>query len=234
MQTEKPTQEVFNDTASTSIASAVEHKNDGSDKAMKKLMCVTIVCAIFCVVELIGGLISGSLAILTDSAHMFSDVAGFGISAYAVYLGKKPSTKSLTFGYNRSEVIGAMLSIFIIWGLIAWLFVEAIFRVMNPQPIDAAIMLMTATLGLVFNLFSAVVLNGWAEGAEDDLKGDGEDYGTVEKSEEKENINVKAAAIHVLGDVIQSAGVTLPPSSSTTTQPTWWPTPPARSSSRCL
>jgi len=210
MQSEKPTEEVFNDTASTSIHSAVEKKDTGSDKAMKKLLCVTAVCAIFCVVELIGGIISGSLAILTDSAHMFTDVASFGISAFAVYLGKKPATKSLTYGYNRSEVIGAMLSIFLIWGLIAWLFVEAIYRVMNPQPIDAAIMLMTATLGLLFNIFSAIVLNGWAESADEDLKQDkdSESYGTLEdKPEEKENINVKAAAIHVLGDVIQSAGV---------------------------
>lgn len=153
------------------------------------------------IIEFIGGLISGSLAIMTDSAHMLSDVVGFSVSLASVWLAKKPATKKLTYGYHRAEPIGAMLSIILIWGLIAWLFVEAIYRVLNPHPIDAPIMLMTATLGLIFNIISAVVLDGWAEGDDGD-----EEAG---QKEEEENVNVKAAAIHIIGDMIQSAGVIL-------------------------
>lgn len=95
-------------------------------KAMYKLLCVSIVCFIFMTAEVIGGYISGSLAIMTDAAHMLSDVAAFMISYLAIFLSHKPATFTMTFGFHRTEVLGALASIALIWGLLIWLFVEAI------------------------------------------------------------------------------------------------------------
>ena len=80
------------------------------------------------VFEIIGGYYSNSIAIMTDAAHMFSDVAGFMISYLSIYLGARSSTFKLSFGYARAEILGAMASIFIIWGLLIWLMVEAVHR----------------------------------------------------------------------------------------------------------
>lgn len=79
--------------------------------------------------EVVGGLIAGSLAILTDAAHMFSDVFGFMVSYTAIYLAGKPADQSLSFGHARAEILGAVASVLLIWGLCAWLFVEAVHRV---------------------------------------------------------------------------------------------------------
>lgn len=91
---------------------------------------------IFCVTEAVGGTISGSLAILCDAAHQLSDVAGFVISFLAIYLTRKQATLKYSFGYHRADVIGALASILIIWGLLIWLLIEATQRLINPQEIN--------------------------------------------------------------------------------------------------
>jgi zinc transporter 2 len=82
-------------------------------------------------VEIAGGFIAGSLAIMTDAAHMFSDFTGFFISIFSIWIGTRPSTKTLSYGFHRAEIIGALVSVVIIWGLTIWLIVEAFFRVLN-------------------------------------------------------------------------------------------------------
>ena len=76
--------------------------------------------------EFVGGILSGSLAIMTDAAHMLSDVAGFMISYFAIYLGSRPASSQMSFGYHRAEILGALASILLIWGLLIWLIVEGI------------------------------------------------------------------------------------------------------------
>ena len=95
-------------------------------KAMCKLFSVSLVCFFFMTVEIVGGYISGSLAIMTDAAHMLSDVAAFTISYLAIYLSHRPATLKKTFGYHRAEVLGALASIALIWGLLIWLLIEAV------------------------------------------------------------------------------------------------------------
>ena len=75
----------------------------------------------FMVTEIIGGIISGSLAILTDAAHLLSDLAGFAISIVALVIGSRAPTNSLTFGYHRAETVGALTSVLLIWALTFWL-----------------------------------------------------------------------------------------------------------------
>ena len=85
-----------------------------------------MVSLVFCITEAVGGTISGSLAILCDAAHQLSDVAGFVISFLAIHLTRKPATLKNSYGYHRAEVIGALGSIIIIWGLLIWLLIEAV------------------------------------------------------------------------------------------------------------
>lgn len=110
--------------------------------------------------ELIGGVLSGSLAIMVDAAHMFSDVAGFMISFIAIYISQKKSTFNNNYGYHRSEVLGAMVSVLIIWGLLIFLNIEAVNRIITPpKDIEANIMLITAIIGLACNLTNFCALN---------------------------------------------------------------------------
>ena len=109
--------------------------------------------------ELVGGYLSKSLAIMTDAAHMLSDVAGFTISYAAVYIGTRPANTRMNFGYARAEILGAVASIHLIWGLLIWLFIEAIHRLIEPEHIDAEIMLITAVFGFCCNIVNIFTLH---------------------------------------------------------------------------
>jgi zinc transporter 2 len=99
------------------------------NKAFKQLLVVVIICFIFMIVEIVGGVMSGSLAILTDAAHMCSDVGGFVISMFSIKIGQKTPTLLKTFGYHRAEIIGALASVMIIWAMVVWLAWEATNRI---------------------------------------------------------------------------------------------------------
>ena len=118
-----------------------------------------MVSFVFMGAEAAGGTISGSLAILCDAAHQLSDVAGFVISFLAIYLTKKPASLKNSYGYHRADVIGALGSIIIIWGLLIWLLTEAVKRIINPGDVDGGIMLITAIFGLGCNILNLVILN---------------------------------------------------------------------------
>ena len=141
------------------------------------------------IIEFIGGYISNSLAIMTDAAHLFSDVTGFAISIFSVTLSTVPKTKVVTYGYHRAEILGAMASILLIWLITIVLMVLAYDRIKNPTIVDAKIMFAIAGIGLLVNLIMMFVLK------------------TDENEEDEENMNVRAAYIHVIGDAIQSVGV---------------------------
>ena len=127
---------------------------------MRKLLFVTFICLVFMICEVIGGIISGSLAILTDAAHMFSDVSGFLISYFAILISQNKSSMKKSMGYHRAEILGAMLAIVLIWGLLVWLLIEAYKRVLDPPDVDAKIMLITAILGFISNLINLFALEG--------------------------------------------------------------------------
>jgi zinc transporter 2 len=112
------------------------------------------------IVEVIGGVASGSLAILTDAAHMLSDVGGFLISMFSIWIGQKAHNQSNTFGYHRAEVIGALASILIIWTMVIWLAWEATDRLLfkHDFEIDAEYMMITAFVSLACNIFNLIAL----------------------------------------------------------------------------
>lgn len=131
--------------------------------ALKKLVIVTAICFAFMIGEAIGGYLSHSLAILTDAAHMFSDVASFVISYFAIYVGRKNADKHNTFGFGRAEILGAMASVILIWALVIWLLVEATHRIFMPEPIDGMIMLITACVGFICNVINLFTLHSCGE-----------------------------------------------------------------------
>lgn len=137
----------------------IRQSNEEARKNWCKLLIVAIICLLFMFGEVVGGYIAGSLAIMTDAAHMFSDVAGFMISYFAIYLGGKPSNNSLSFGYARAEILGALASILLIWGLCIWLFIEAVNRVIELPDVDGEVMLITAAVGLVCNFVNIFTLH---------------------------------------------------------------------------
>jgi Co/Zn/Cd efflux system component len=134
--------------------------NDMSDKAKRKLIIVCFVCTIFMAIEFFGGLMANSLAIMTDAAHLLSDLMGFIISIYAIHISKSASNKNLTFGYHRAEIVGALGSVFIIWILTILLLIESMTRIFDTHhKVEGGLMLLTSTLGLVFNGFMAYILH---------------------------------------------------------------------------
>jgi solute carrier family 30 (zinc transporter), member 2 len=110
--------------------------------------------------ELVGGIISGSLAILSDAAHMLSDFSGFAISMISIIISRNKPTFKLSYGYHRAEVIGALCSILLIWGLTAWLVYEAVQKVVRGDKVDdPMIMLIVAIIGLICNIVMGHVLH---------------------------------------------------------------------------
>ena len=195
-----------------------------SRMVMKRLISVTCVSCTFMFCELIGGLLSNSLAILTDAAHLLSDVSGFVISIFSIWVGLMPAKKSsLSYGYHRAEIIGALTSVLIIWALTVWLVLEAINRVINPTPVDGLIMTITSIIGLCCNLVMGLILNTNICGKieiepriskmarvkkEEDSRiqrkksMEMEGKPVVLEVRKTENPNMRAAVIHILGKFI--------------------------------
>ena len=107
---------------------------------------------IFIIAQSIGGYLSGSIAIITDTAHLATDMIGFAISIFCLKLSRKETTKELTYGWHRAEIIGTLVSIIFLVAVTMYLLREAIDRVLYPKELEANIMLITAVCGLFFNL----------------------------------------------------------------------------------
>uniref|UniRef100_A0AC35UGA5 ZT_dimer domain-containing protein n=1 Tax=Rhabditophanes sp. KR3021 TaxID=114890 RepID=A0AC35UGA5_9BILA len=131
-----------------------------SIKAEKVLILVSCLTLVFIGIEVTGGILSGSLAILTDAFHMISDLAGFLISIIAIRMARRKPTSKYSFGFYRAEIIGAMASIVLIYILTTALIIMAAERIYNNDfEVDANTMLITASAGVVFNLIMAAVLH---------------------------------------------------------------------------
>jgi zinc transporter 2 len=111
--------------------------------------------------EVVGGYLANSLAIMTDAAHMLSDVAGFMISYFAIYMSNRPINFKMSYGYHRAEILGALASIALIWGLLIWLLVEATQRIIEGPEVNGEIMLITACVGLVCNIVNIFTLHNF-------------------------------------------------------------------------
>ncbi|EDW63642.1 proton-coupled zinc antiporter SLC30A2 isoform X2 [Drosophila virilis] len=135
-------------------------RSEGVDvKARRKLIIASVLCLVFMIAEIVGGVLSNSLAIATDAAHLLTDFASFMISLFAIWIAGRPSTQRMSFGWYRAEVIGAMASVFMIWvitGILVWLAIGRL--ISGDYEVDAKIMLITSGLAILVNVIMGVQL----------------------------------------------------------------------------
>ena len=178
-------------------------KSNKTREAVIKLSFAAFLAIIFALAEAIGGYLSSSLAILTDSAHMLSDFFGFIVSLTSLFISRRKATNKMHYGYHRAEVLGAVFSVVIIWIVTALLVYEGIQRIIHlDYDINADVMLITATAGLYINVLLSLVLQIPLPKFLLEKNDIGKD--NVAKVE---NINIRAALIHCIGDIVQSVGV---------------------------
>lgn len=139
------------------------------------------------IAEIIGGYMANSLAIMTDAAHLLSDLAGFLISISALWLANKTPTSRLSFGFHRAEILGALVSVLLIWLLTGVLVYEATLRVMNPEPVDGKIMFIVASAGFACNLIMGCILAAGGHGHSHGLSIGGDDHGHSHGGEPKKS-----------------------------------------------
>ncbi|XP_067621072.1 proton-coupled zinc antiporter SLC30A2 isoform X2 [Eurosta solidaginis] len=180
-------------------------RSEGVDiKARKKLIIASVLCLVFMVCEIIGGILSNSLAIATDAAHLLTDFASFMISLFAIWIAGRPSTQRMSFGWYRAEVIGAMASVVMIWVITAILVWLAVQRLINRDfEVNAKIMLITSALAILVNLIMGIQLQhghshgGMPSGAQ------GHSHGGKTKKKDKKVLKIKSAT-----DISNSATLT--------------------------
>jgi cobalt-zinc-cadmium efflux system protein len=128
------------------------------------LATVMIISASIAVAEVIGTIITGSLVLLADAAHMAADVAGVGLSLLAVYFAARPATAQRTFGYARAEILAAMANALLLLGMATFIIIEAIRRLMSPPAVSSGLLVVFGVIALVANAVSLAVLRrGQAE-----------------------------------------------------------------------
>jgi cation diffusion facilitator family transporter len=185
-------------------------------KAKISLIAATIFTMLFMVGEVVGGYIAGSLAIMTDAAHLLTDVAAMLLSLVAMHLSARAPTPRLSYGWQRTEILGALASVLLIWALVGILVYEAILRLIGDihhqgEGVDGRIMTIIGSAGLAVNIIDAIILawgnapHGHAHSHGGGGGGHAHAHGRLLNGEG--NVNVRAALIHVVGDCIQSVGV---------------------------
>ncbi|MFC0402013.1 cation diffusion facilitator family transporter [Paraburkholderia rhizosphaerae] len=141
-----------------------------------------VIIALFMLIEVVGGVISGSLALLADAGHMVSDAAALAFSWVAIHYGKRPATAQLSYGYKRLEILAAFVNGCALFVIAAWIVFEAARRFTSPVPVAGKTMLIVAFAGLVANIAAFAILHGG----------------------NRENLNLRGAWLHVLGDMLGS------------------------------
>jgi cobalt-zinc-cadmium efflux system protein len=139
------------------------------------------------VVELVGGLIANSLALISDAAHMLTDVGAMLLSLFALWVAQRPITLTMSFGYHRAEILGALLSGLFIWSISGFLIYEAIIRMQSPPEVKGPLVFVVALIGLMANIVSIWMV----------------------KSAKDDNLNVRATYLHLLSDALGSVGAIL-------------------------
>jgi len=161
------------------------HDHTAATKNEGRLVAALVLTAVFLVVEVVAGVLTRSLALLSDAAHMFTDVAGLAIALAAVRIGKRPADTRRTFGYYRFEILAAAFNAVLLFVVAAYILFEAYQRFQEPAAIQSVPMLAVAVIGLLINFISMRLLAA------------GKD----------ESLNVKGAYLEVWSDMLGSLGV---------------------------
>ncbi|MDA3817866.1 MAG: cation diffusion facilitator family transporter [Prolixibacteraceae bacterium] len=163
------------------------HQLNSDELRGKKLLWVTVLNLSITIVQIVGGLISNSLSLLSDALHNLGDSSALFIAFIAGKISRKAPNSSKTFGYKRVEILAALFNAVVLISICIFLFYEAYERLMNPEPIKGKLMFWVAIFGLLANLISVVILN----------------------KDKAHNLNVRAAYLHLMGDTLSSVAVIL-------------------------
>ncbi|XP_057684085.1 proton-coupled zinc antiporter SLC30A2-like isoform X1 [Corythoichthys intestinalis] len=208
---------------------AQEDREREKKVARKRLYVVSVVCLVFMIGEILGGYFAGSLAVMTDAAHLLVDFTSFVISLLSLWLSSRPATHKLSYGWHRAEVLGALMSVFTIWmvtGVLVYLAVERL--ISDDYEIEGTVMLITSGCAVLANIVMALTLHqsghghshgGLSSHGHSHEKGDSrisslKDFADVEQNGDDQvgrmhqaNASVRAAFVHVVGDLLQSLSV---------------------------
>jgi len=164
-----------------------EHGSDLREVSRRRLWWTLAINLAFLLIEFVGGLLTGSLALLADAGHMLTDVLALGLAIFVAHLAMRPATPERTFGFLRAEVIGAFVNGGTLILIVGMVFLEAIRRFLHPPEVQGTGMLIIAFAGLLANLGSAWILS----------------------RNRTENLNIEGAFIHMLADALGSVGAVI-------------------------
>ncbi|MEE8423485.1 MAG: cation diffusion facilitator family transporter [Thermodesulfobacteriota bacterium] len=148
----------------------------------KKLKLIMAITGVVMVAEVIGGLLTNSLALISDAGHMFTHFFALAISFGAILYASRKSCHHRTFGLYRMEILAALLNSLFLFAVIAWILIESIKRIIHPAPVLGLQMFIIAVIGLIVNLISVRILRGTS----------------------KDDLNIKGAFVHMLADTLSS------------------------------
>ena len=212
VQTEDDEEEIKNDEyhqTSNDKESFHERKNEEiykkeEDKPIKKLVWICIICTIFMIIEIVGGYLANSIAIMTEAAHLLSDLLGFLVSIISIYISKKVAKTDMSYGYHRSDILGAIVSIVLTWALIIWLIYESTLRMITTPQGDGLIMIIISIIGFSFNVIMGKILS---ETGAKNSDSDEKEKTSQDEDENKNNNLSRSSFIHSLGDTLQNVGL---------------------------
>lgn len=161
-----------------------DHSHPAAEQNATRLTWTLAVIGTFLIVEVIGGVLTHSLALLADAGHMLTDVASLLIAIYAQRLSLRPATPRHSFGLLRAEVMGALINGATLVAIVFWILWEAYQRIKSPPEVIGPLMMLIAAAGLVANIVAALILHAGS----------------------KESLNMQGAFLHVIGDMLGSVG----------------------------
>ena len=161
------------------------HSHDHGEADRRSLVIALLLISGFMAAEVVGGILAGSLALLSDAGHMVADAAAIGLALVAHHMARRPYSAERTFGYRRAEVLAAMLNALSLWLIAGWIFYEAYGRIRQAPEVEGGLLVVVGFLGLAVNVAAARVLRGPAG----------------------QSMNVEGAFRHVMADLMASVGV---------------------------
>ncbi|XP_028250784.1 zinc transporter 2-like isoform X5 [Parambassis ranga] len=189
-------------------------ESDTRHRARRKLLIAAAVSLVFMTGEVIGGYAAHSLAIMTDAAHLLTDFGSITVSIFSLWISGRPPTETMSFGWHRAEILGVLLSVVSIWAVTAVLVLTAIQRIRDGDyEIESQIMLLTSGCAVGVNVLMVLILHqsGTSHGHSHRFPSSQQqvDKHSQTDGHSHSNASVKAAFIHVVGDLLQSVGVLL-------------------------
>ncbi len=165
------------------------HNHQGKYRGLerKRLELSLFITLIVMIVEVVGGLLSNSIALLTDAGHMFTHLFAITISIFGIYLASKPACHHKTFGLYRAEILTAFINGLFLLAITGVIIYEGVLRLFNPVEINSLAMISVAIIGLVVNIISILLLQGT----------------------DKKDLNIKGVFYHMVGDSVSSVGVVI-------------------------